>query len=465
MDQDNKPTGGASADDTTSALFVSARKKQLEQQEADRRAKEKEEQRLAAEAEVRRLEQEVEERRRQAEAEARRIEQESLARQAQAAANANAAPGAWPPPAQGAPMQPPPMQPPPMQPPPMQKGSPPSGAFPGPGQPRAPGTGVPSGPNAGKPAGGNFFSNLLGNKKLLLIIGGAVVVVILVIVLIIALGGRGGSSGSPDPSPAETSGSGRTEPSSPAYTVFGYYYLNGDAGDDSLFFYSDGTMEIYYRGNGSTEAWDFSVDGNKVTILGTVYGVEDYYLTILDNETLVDQFGDTYSAAVSNEEYPWESDVEYHDLNSKIYFRYPTDWQVSQQPGASTVYAPVRVTQSSGSQDMMLIYNYTPEFHEFMRDGRSGMDNLIIDFAQLYFWDRDWDTDDLYNINFGDSYFNWYGNEVIVMTAENDYEYFAFVIVKKFTDPQQLVAVAIEATSQAVVSDFIDVAGSMDLQD
>ncbi len=49
MDQDNKNTTGAPSNDTTSALFVSARKKQLEQQEADRRAREKEEQRLAAE--------------------------------------------------------------------------------------------------------------------------------------------------------------------------------------------------------------------------------------------------------------------------------------------------------------------------------------------------------------------------------------------------------------------------------
>ncbi|MDR0549150.1 MAG: hypothetical protein LBI10_07055 [Deltaproteobacteria bacterium] len=67
MVQDKKTPNVAPSTDTTSALFVSARKKQIEQQEAERRAKEKEEARLAAEAEVRRLEQEVEERRQKAE--------------------------------------------------------------------------------------------------------------------------------------------------------------------------------------------------------------------------------------------------------------------------------------------------------------------------------------------------------------------------------------------------------------
>jgi len=62
MDDQEKTTQSAQlSDDTTPALFASARKKQLEQQE-------KEAQRQAAEAEVRRLELEVEERRLRAEA-------------------------------------------------------------------------------------------------------------------------------------------------------------------------------------------------------------------------------------------------------------------------------------------------------------------------------------------------------------------------------------------------------------
>jgi hypothetical protein len=84
MDQEKKTPSGAPASDTTSALFVSARKKQLEQQEAERRAKEKEEQRLAAEEEARRLEREVEERRRRAEEESRRVEAEAAEKRRQA---------------------------------------------------------------------------------------------------------------------------------------------------------------------------------------------------------------------------------------------------------------------------------------------------------------------------------------------------------------------------------------------
>lgn len=72
-----KKTTGAPSSDTTSALFVSARKKQLEQQEEERIAREKEEKRMAAEIEVRRLEKEVEERRKRAEEEAVRVEEEA----------------------------------------------------------------------------------------------------------------------------------------------------------------------------------------------------------------------------------------------------------------------------------------------------------------------------------------------------------------------------------------------------
>ncbi|MDR1728463.1 MAG: hypothetical protein LBT74_11175 [Acidobacteriota bacterium] len=123
---DGAPRDGAPSSDGTSALFVSARKKQLAQQEAERAAREKEEQRLAAEAEVRRLEAEVVERKRRAEeealrveadnaekrrlaeAEAKRIAAEANALKAQAAANPNAVLGTPPPqaPAFAAPVQP-----------------------------------------------------------------------------------------------------------------------------------------------------------------------------------------------------------------------------------------------------------------------------------------------------------------------------------------------------------------------
>lgn len=97
MEEDKKSNPGAPATDTTSALFVSARKKQLQQQEEEQRAREKEEKRLEAEAEVRRLEQEVAERKRKveeearkAEEEARRIAEEARARKAEAEANPDA---------------------------------------------------------------------------------------------------------------------------------------------------------------------------------------------------------------------------------------------------------------------------------------------------------------------------------------------------------------------------------------
>ncbi|HWS29948.1 MAG TPA: hypothetical protein VN512_07510 [Clostridia bacterium] len=85
MDQQNNGNTGAPSTDTTSALFVSARKKQLEQQEAERQAKEREAERLAAEAEVRRLEQEVAERKRRAQEEAQRVEQEAQRAEQEAA--------------------------------------------------------------------------------------------------------------------------------------------------------------------------------------------------------------------------------------------------------------------------------------------------------------------------------------------------------------------------------------------
>ncbi len=96
MEQDTRNKSGAPSSDTTSALFVSARKKQLEQQEEERRAREKEDQRLAAEAEVHRLEQEVLERKRKAEEEARQVAQEARAKKAQAAVDPDAVLGAAP---------------------------------------------------------------------------------------------------------------------------------------------------------------------------------------------------------------------------------------------------------------------------------------------------------------------------------------------------------------------------------
>lgn len=95
-DNDEKKNPGASSGDDTSALFVSARKKQLAEQEVQRRAAEEEAKRKAAEEEVRCLEAEVAERKRQAEEEARKIAEEARAQKAEAAANPDAILGAPP---------------------------------------------------------------------------------------------------------------------------------------------------------------------------------------------------------------------------------------------------------------------------------------------------------------------------------------------------------------------------------
>lgn len=90
MSNEEKKNPGAASGDDTSALFVSARKKQLAEQEVQRKAAEEEAKRKAAEEEVRRLEAEVAERKRQAEAEAKKVAEEARAKKAEAAANPDA---------------------------------------------------------------------------------------------------------------------------------------------------------------------------------------------------------------------------------------------------------------------------------------------------------------------------------------------------------------------------------------
>jgi hypothetical protein len=524
MDNDNKTPSGAPSDDTTSALFVSARKKQLEQQEADRRAKEKEEQRLAAEAEVRRLEWEVAERRRQAEEEVRRVEFENAERrriaeeearrtgqaggmgQPQQPYNPNAAPGAWQQPAQK--------------------------------QPKA----------AKPPAQGGGLSNLMKNKKLLAIVGGgAAVVIILVVVLIVTLGGGNkGNSGN-----SLSSGSGREEnsgtsskvdpdaelsnwydengisfsypsgwsivnemPYPPAVMVESDYRNNGrtdivyffdvtndfydylyNAADGDVLFAGELMLDEFIIGitNGGDyaeyfpaieETYNGFVSGGTEFTYTTTDGIE-YYLfmdivpfpdrlllvafelpqrkNIEDGVELCYRIG--YTATLEGDsEYSFSDSPEYHDLNSRIYFQYPDGWLVRQQAGASTMYAPVIVTQYEGSSDFMMLYIYTEEFHDFMRSGQSGMDNLIADFADTYLLDSGYDFFDLYNVEYGEAFYNSYGNEVIIMKAESDYAYYAFIVVKKFTEPQQLAAAAIQTATPDVLYDFVEIAGSLDLR-
>ncbi|MDR2531004.1 MAG: cell envelope integrity protein TolA, partial [Oscillospiraceae bacterium] len=274
MDQDKKNTSGAPSSDTTSALFVSARKKQLEEQEAAARAKEKEDQRLAAEAEVRRLEAEVEARRikaaedakrveaeaveqkRRADEDAKRIAEETRQKQAQAAANPDAILGS----AKKEVKLP--------QIPKLPKKEP----------------GAPS-----KPAGqGGGVSGLLQNKKLLAIIGGGAAVIILAVVLIVTLGGN------PAVKPLTESGE----------DFSGEWYDGTSESYNIIEFENDGTVSID-AGDGGIETASYKVNGETVTIvlddgskielvLDGDYMISDDYEYILTRE-LVDGSVETYA--------------------------------------------------------------------------------------------------------------------------------------------------------------------------
>ena len=335
MDENNNNQSGSQPADNTSALFVTARKKQLEQQEAERVAKEKEDQRLAAEAEVRRLEAEVEERRRRAEEEARRVEAEAAEKKRQIEEesrrvaeearirNAQTAAGVYQP--QGSPYQP--------------QGSayqapgnayqPQGSAYQAPSDnyqapadsyqtspesnqaPAAPppadtyqSFGASSGSGAYTPPAGSAGSSPAKaggsgpkpplNKKLLIIIGGAAVAVIaLVVILIVALGGNKNDSGYY----GDIGGGGGTvtTPAPVQYSISGEYYLHGDESRDVMHFFDDGTMYIEYIGRETSDLFYFSIDEDKLFIFGELYNSDSpYIMTIINNDTLVDKDDDQF---------------------------------------------------------------------------------------------------------------------------------------------------------------------------
>ncbi len=159
---ENQNNQGAPSSDNTSALFVSARKKQLAQQEQERIAAEKEAARIAAEEEVSRLEAEVEQRKQRAQEDAYRIEQENEERRRQAEAAMSHMP-------QGAQYAPP-------------------------SQPQAPQP-ISSNMPHGQVATGSTFgsatpaapNSLLANKQLLIIIGASVGAFIILIIILAAI--------------------------------------------------------------------------------------------------------------------------------------------------------------------------------------------------------------------------------------------------------------------------------------
>jgi hypothetical protein len=254
MDQNKKSASGAPSSDTTSALFVSARKKQLEQQEAERRAKEKEDQRLAAEAEVRRLEDEVEERRRKAEEdkvhaeeEAKRIAEEARARQTQAAEAPDAVLGAQ-----------------------SQKKD-----------IKLPGADILSGLSGGAAA------KALPNKKLLIIIGAAVAAVLAIVILVVALGGN--------KTPYLTAG---------GLDIRGIFY-SADAPGDSVSFFEDGTLEFQYA-DASLDSGKYSIKGETITIKA---GETTLVFEALSDDTLADEFGALYTRTPEDAEWTLNPDA------------------------------------------------------------------------------------------------------------------------------------------------------------
>ena len=503
MSDDRNAQPGAPSDDTTSALFVSARKKQLEQQETDRRAKEKENQRLAAEAEVQRLELEVEERRRKAqedkmiaEAEAVRIAHEAQAKKAMAQTNPNAV-----------------------------LGSQQYAANPAQKAPKAHGM-----PNATAPsATGTPAPGLLKNKKMLMIIGGAAAVVVIAVVLIIVLSSSGGGV-KIDPNMVlgwYYSDYGISLNYPEGWSVFTEeypprVYVQSDYSLDNLcdtVMFKDVTWEymdfIYddidpifagvlilddsieeFSGYGTydefspdslVETWDGWLSGGTSLSSTTAGGdtIRLYMDFVPSNDGLLltvialperkRGFDDALALCMriaataelyyspSYDDQTYSEPQVYRDLNSGIFFEHPDGWYVAQASGASTFYVPVVIRPYSDSFDRMIVYNYTPEFNAFIQDGNSGMDNLLDDFAYRFIEDAGYDYYDMYNVEFSDTISNG-RQEMILLQMEDDEAYFCFYIIKFLSDPQQVAAVVLETRSIDAREDFGLVINTLELE-
>jgi len=353
MEQDNKNASGAPSTDTTSALFVSARKKQLEQQETERRAKEKEEQRLAAEAEVRRLEAEVEARRRKAEEDARRVEAEAAEKMRQAAENASAVAA----------------------------------------QPQ---TYQPVRSAAPKPASEGGIAALLANKKMLAIIGGALAgVVVLVVVLALALGGNKAKT------PYITAN---------GLNISGMFY-DADDPDTSFSFYEDGSME-FMLGDGSLVPGTYSIGGETITAITS--GITLTF-EVKDENTLVDAEGYEYRRAIGGvvpvvslpEEEPEASPPKASDLldatvtlaDYNMTLKYPSaSFEIFQNEGSSVMFVSrvedlgaIAITMTEYS---MAGYSNDEQLALLEVIGEATMENFLenyddAQFTESYAWRND----------------------------------------------------------------------------
>ncbi|MDR1589325.1 MAG: hypothetical protein LBS51_03950 [Oscillospiraceae bacterium] len=371
MDQDNKNSSGAPSSDTTSALFVSARKKQLEQQETERRAKEKEEQRIAAEAEVRRLEQEVEERKRrveeeaaeqkrQAEEETRRIAEEARAKNAEAAANPDAVLGA-----------------------PAAKSK-----LPGLKLPRAAASSSASPPpsNPTSPPGGGAQKPAM-NKKLLLIIGGAVLAVLAIVIVIFAVTGGG-------PATEDDVLDILYEYDVAYYMENGYeiwygFFDDAERVQTAEYFLSVlkdlGEKVSGFNKNSLTSAINELYDeGYDMSMWDTLCYVTEidgsYYVDLLYD----DSYDDSYDELPEDEEYDPAMSEEYEVYTNDergIEFYYPPSWIVTdvEDSETSAYVAPIMLTDGNVS---MLVFNYSGEYSDFLEAEDSEFEDLLTEFAE-----------------------------------------------------------------------------------
>ena len=313
MNQDNKTPTTAPSDDTTSALFVSARKKQLQQQESDRIAKEKEAERLAAEAEVRRLEAEVEERRRRAEEDARRTEAEAEQRRRQADEDARrveaeaeqrrrqADEDARRVEAEAE----------------QRRRQADKEAKRIAVEARSKMEQAATDPDSilGARKSGTGASKKPINKMLLFVgggVAGAVVLIVVIIIIALSLGAEEYDNGRLDtPNPSESPVVASPSPgtaASPIDITGAYFYLWGIDEADSVWFYSDGTMEILYAAIGVTETYDYTIDGDTISVHGSLYNnPAPFIFTIMSESLLIDQDGDHFERL----DFAWRQTMEW----------------------------------------------------------------------------------------------------------------------------------------------------------
>ncbi|MDR1559826.1 MAG: hypothetical protein LBS84_09055 [Clostridiales bacterium] len=176
------------------------------------------------------------------------------------------------------------------------------------------------------------------------------------------------------------------EPAESEWEISGYYYYDGDEEAGSLYFYSDGTVDIEDP-DGETVEGEYSIDGDVVTV---TLDDEEATLEIIDEDTLESEGGDTFTRSTGSD--PAEEAVietsEYYYLDGdteaeSLYFYTDSDVVDFEVPGGeytvegeysidgSTVY--VVLAADGGEEEVILeiIDSFTLESDAglFVRNG------------------------------------------------------------------------------------------------